>query len=83
VIEYVDHLHEHFVDPVVLRAGRYLAPRTPGFSAEILPATLERFVFPQGPVWTERNGHGGTLPRPAVLAHEVAPAPLTGSTTPA
>ena len=29
VIEYVDHLHEHFVDPAVIEAGRY-APRRPG-----------------------------------------------------
>ena len=29
MIEYVDHLHEHFVDPVVIRDGRYVAPRAP------------------------------------------------------
>jgi L-fuconate dehydratase len=54
VIEYVDHLHEHFVDPVVVRNGRYIAPRAPGFSAQVLPETLERFTFPHGPVWVER-----------------------------
>jgi L-fuconate dehydratase len=52
VIEYVDHLHEHFVDPVDVRDGRYQAPRRPGFSAEILPQTLERYRFPDGPEWT-------------------------------
>jgi L-fuconate dehydratase len=53
VIEYVDHLHEHFVDPVRLRAGRYLAPLAPGFSATMRPAVLTRFAFPDGPEWTE------------------------------
>ncbi|MFL5755177.1 MAG: L-fuconate dehydratase [Chloroflexota bacterium] len=51
MIEYVDHLHEHFVDPVVLREGRYLAPLAPGYSAEILPASLERYRFPDGVEW--------------------------------
>jgi L-fuconate dehydratase len=51
VIEYVDHLHEHFVDPVVIREGRYLAPRAPGFSATMRPRTLTRYAHPDGPVW--------------------------------
>lgn len=53
VIEYVDHLHEHFVDPVTIRDGRYLPPERPGFSAELKPATLERFLFPTGAGWSE------------------------------
>jgi len=51
MIEYVDHLHEHFVDPVVIREGRYLAPRRPGAGARMLPSALERFSFPGGPAW--------------------------------
>jgi L-fuconate dehydratase len=51
VIEYVDHLHEHFVNPVVLTNGAYQVPTAPGFSAEILPATLQRFSYPDGPEW--------------------------------
>jgi L-fuconate dehydratase len=51
VIEYVDHLHEHFVDPVVVRGGRYLAPLAPGFSAAMHAATLADYAFPDGPVW--------------------------------
>lgn len=39
-IEFVDQLHEHFADPVVVREGRYMAPQRPGFSAEILRSTL-------------------------------------------
>jgi L-fuconate dehydratase len=51
VVEYVDHLHEHFVDPVQMRGGRYVAPQRPGYSAEIRRETLERFRFPDGPEW--------------------------------
>jgi L-fuconate dehydratase len=51
VIEYVDHLHEHFVNPVVIRDGHYIAPVAPGFSAEMWPATIAEFEFPAGPVW--------------------------------
>jgi L-fuconate dehydratase len=51
VIEYVDHLHEHFEDPVRVRAGRYLAPTEPGFSARMLPGSLSRYAYPDGPAW--------------------------------
>ncbi|HKD98969.1 MAG TPA: L-fuconate dehydratase [Micromonosporaceae bacterium] len=57
VIEYVDHLHEHFVDPVVIRGGRYVAPSAPGFSATMRPESLVAYAFPTGPVWTEA-AHG-------------------------
>ncbi|MEU0559214.1 enolase C-terminal domain-like protein [Dactylosporangium sp. NPDC006015] len=50
-IEYVDHLHEHFVDPVRISGGRYLAPTAPGMSAQIVPASLAAFRFPDGPEW--------------------------------
>jgi L-fuconate dehydratase len=56
LIEYVDHLHEHFVDPVVLRAGRYLPPSAPGFSAQLRPETLAGYRFPDGPVWQPPDG---------------------------
>lgn len=51
VIEYVDHLHEHFRNPVVIRNGRYMPPQKPGYSGEILLASLERFAFPDGSEW--------------------------------
>jgi L-fuconate dehydratase len=51
VIEYVDHLHEHFADPVVIRDGRYVTPTAPGFSATMLPDTLTAYAYPDGPVW--------------------------------
>jgi L-fuconate dehydratase len=51
VLEYVDHLHEHFVDPVVIRRGRYMPPQRPGYSIEMHAASLEQFAFPNGPEW--------------------------------
>jgi L-fuconate dehydratase len=50
-IEYVDHLHEHFVDPVVVREGRYAAPSAPGFSAAMHPETLAAYAYPDGAAW--------------------------------
>jgi L-fuconate dehydratase len=49
-IEYVDHLHEHFVDPVRVIGGRYQAPQIPGFSAELTPSTFADYSFPDGRV---------------------------------
>jgi L-fuconate dehydratase len=51
VIEYVDHLHEHFTDPVTVRDGHYLVPDAPGSSATMQPASLSAFSFPNGPAW--------------------------------
>jgi L-fuconate dehydratase len=51
-IEWVDHLHEHFTDPAVVRGGRYLAPSRPGFSARIRDESLERYAYPDGPEWS-------------------------------
>jgi L-fuconate dehydratase len=45
ILEYVDHLHEHFVDPVRLRNGRYLPPTSPGYSTQIKPQSLDRYEF--------------------------------------
>ncbi|MCO1594454.1 L-fuconate dehydratase [Micromonospora sp. RHAY321] len=53
VIEFVDHLHEHFVHPVVIRNGHYVAPTAPGFSADLRPQTLLDYVYPDGPVWAD------------------------------
>jgi L-fuconate dehydratase len=53
VIEYVDHLHEHFVDPVVVTGGRYRAPTMPGFSAQLRPESIADYLYPSGPVWQE------------------------------
>jgi L-fuconate dehydratase len=52
VVEFVDHLHEHFVDPVRIRKGHYLLPEKPGYSIEIYPQTLRDYSYPDGPVWS-------------------------------
>ena len=49
--EFADHLHEHFLDPVRVRAGRYLLPERPGYSAEMRPASLAALVYPDGSEW--------------------------------
>jgi L-fuconate dehydratase len=50
VVEFVDHLHEHFAEPTIVRGGRYRMPERPGY-AEILPASLEEYRFPDGAAW--------------------------------
>jgi L-fuconate dehydratase len=52
VLEYVDHLHEHFVDPVVIRDGRYMPPETPGYSAALKATSRADHTFPSGAAWT-------------------------------
>ena len=52
-VEWVDHLHEHFHDPAIVRDGRYVAPTAPGYSIEMLPESLARYEFPYGLAWTE------------------------------
>jgi L-fuconate dehydratase len=51
MIEYVDHLHEHFVDPVVATGGRYRLPSAPGYSVALKPSSIAEFSFPDGPAW--------------------------------
>ncbi|MFJ5259940.1 L-fuconate dehydratase [Streptomyces sp. NPDC088387] len=51
VIEYVDHLHDHFLDPVHIREGHYRAPTAPGFSATMRPESIERYTYPDGSFW--------------------------------
>ncbi|MEY2580764.1 MAG: L-fuconate dehydratase [Ilumatobacteraceae bacterium] len=51
-IEYVDHLHEHFVEPVMISGGRYRAPTGPGGGARMHDASIAEFRFPDGPAWS-------------------------------
>lgn len=55
VIEFVDHLHEHFVTPVHIRKGHYLLPLEPGYSIEIREESLRRFAYPEGEVWSKKS----------------------------
>lgn len=51
LIEYVDHLHEHFLDPVRMKNGCYLPPEKPGYSIEMKPESLTENEFPSGKAW--------------------------------
>ena len=54
-IEYVDHLHDHFTDPVVVRGGRYRAPTAPGAGARMLDTSIAEYRFPDGPAWATQG----------------------------
>ena len=51
IVEYVDHLHEHFVYPVNIKDGRYLPPLDPGYSIEMKAESLDHYEFPNGAAW--------------------------------
>jgi L-fuconate dehydratase len=52
MIEFVDHLHEHFLEPVVIERGAYRLPTQPGYSAQMRPESLDRYRYPDGEEWT-------------------------------
>jgi L-fuconate dehydratase len=51
MIEFADHLHDHFVTPAKIVRGRYQTPTTPGSGAEILEASIDEWIFPDGSGW--------------------------------
>ena len=51
LLEYVDHLHEHFLDPVLMRNGRYMPPSRPGYSIEMKPESLATYRYADGAAW--------------------------------
>jgi L-fuconate dehydratase len=51
VLEFVDHLHEYFLDPVIIRDGHYMPPVAPGFSIAMKPEVFSTFLFPSGSAW--------------------------------
>jgi L-fuconate dehydratase len=56
MLEHAGHLHEHYVDPIRIEAGRYRAPRAPGFSTELKPDSLRDYTFPGGDAWRGAAG---------------------------
>jgi len=54
VTEFVDHLHEHFVDPCIVERGAYRVPTAPGYSAQMHDSSLQEFAFPFGDFWAEK-----------------------------
>ena len=53
VLEYVDHLHEHFVDPVKMQDGRYMPPTAPGYSITMKHDSIKKYSYPDGPAWRQ------------------------------
>jgi L-fuconate dehydratase len=53
VTEYVDHLHEHFVDPCVVKNGAYVLPSRPGYSAEMYEDSIAKYSYPSGDYWAQ------------------------------
>jgi len=54
MIEYADHLHEHFLDPVAVRNGCYQVPMQPGYSVALKPDSLATYTYPDGPAWRDQ-----------------------------
>ena len=55
ILEYVDHLHEHFEHPVVIKNGRYIPPKEPGYSITMKGESLIKYEFPEGNAWKHKN----------------------------
>ena len=54
VTEYVDHLHEHFKEPVIIRNAAYMPPKNPGYSITMKKSSIKEYSFPNGKVWTTK-----------------------------
>ena len=61
VTEFVDHLHEHFVDPCIVVDGAYRLPSAAGYSAEMFDSSLREYSYPDGPYWAGME----STPRPS------------------
>ncbi|KAI5803050.1 enolase C-terminal domain-like protein [Geopyxis carbonaria] len=55
LLEYVDHLHEHFVHPSVIKDGHYQTPMQPGYSVQMKEASMDEFSYPDGKFWTSET----------------------------
>ncbi len=61
VAEFVDHLHEHFFHPTVIKNAAYMPPTAPGYSADMKPETLDNYQYPDGVFWKERLATAGAV----------------------
>ena len=59
VVEYVDHLHEHFIEPTNILNGQYRAPQLPGSGAQMLDSSIDRYLFPTGQYWLNPQQESG------------------------
>lgn len=70
--EFVDHLHEHFTDPCVVRdtgwGSGYVLPNTPGYSTRMHPESIARYRFPDGLYWATADPATVSSPEPYVIA---------------
>ena len=78
VVEWVDHLHEHFRDPAVVARRPLRRAARPGYSIEMMPESLDEYEFPDGPAWLADRVAGWRLPLPGTErapaeAHETGP----------
>lgn len=55
VTEFADHLHEHFLHPVIMKNGHYVPPEAPGYSIEMKPESIAAYEYPNGSIWHERS----------------------------
>jgi len=69
-IEYSDHLHEHFVDPVIMKDGNYMAPTAAGYSIEMKPEAIKTYEFPIGTYWSLKIASRHTVPTTSVTSHD-------------
>ncbi|MFF5212988.1 L-fuconate dehydratase [Streptosporangium sp. NPDC000396] len=67
-IEFVDHLHQHFLDPVVIDGGHYRAPTRPGFSAQMHQTSIDTYRYPHGSFWAADPASAQPSPHPKVPA---------------
>ncbi len=72
VTEFVDHLHEHFTDPSVVRhagaGAAYVLPTVPGYSTEMRPGSIEEYRFPGGRYWASATTAAQPARRAAAAA---------------
>jgi len=54
IIEFVDHLHEHFLDPVHIKDGAYMPPKLPGYSIMMYEDSIATYTFPDGEYWSKQ-----------------------------
>jgi len=61
MIEWVDHLHEHFHFPINVKNGHYIAPREPGFSSQMKEESIAFYSYPKGTYWENKASPNHTM----------------------
>ena len=57
VLEYVDHLHQHFISPCIIKNGAYMPPKVSGYSVEMLEESVRAYTFPNSEKWLPTINH--------------------------